>query len=164
MADQDDDEVLPEQRLRTLVGHNLTKIIEAWSKQQFGPDAKPNYTGWARAKGFKQPMDVLRAGKAQVSTGIDKLQQIADAAGFPLWQLLHPQFDPATPPTNIAHLAPWVIEAANILNRIPDPDRRRKAYSLVTGLFELGLTPPSLSPEPSATPTVSPATDPEKLP
>lgn len=91
---------------------------------------------------------------AESSIGIDKVEQLANAMGLPLWQLLDPSVDPSHPP---APMSPQALELARKLDAISEPEARARTYAAISYVLDIAHKPadpepppplPSSSPEP----------------
>lgn len=79
-------------RLRATLAINLRRKIE----RDLGPGARWSVRAWALGRDLDVRL-IDRLLKGQHAVTLDKLDEIATACGLQPWQLLLPDFDPASP-------------------------------------------------------------------
>jgi hypothetical protein len=103
---------------------------------------------------------IQRARVGSTNVELRHFDTIAAAFGLKPWQLLVMDFDPAAPPS-LSQFSPLAQDLAQMLDRIPDEARKRKAYAMVVQLVEFANGPAA----PAAPPIPAPdATEPSALP
>lgn len=132
---------------RELLATNLVKLMD-----------HHGYT----IKTLNAKMPALSTGTIQrASVGLTNVElrhfdTIAAAFGLKPWQLLVADFDPAAPP-QLSQFSPLAQDLAQMLDRIPDEARRRKAYAMVVQLVEFANGP--AAPAAPAVPMPAPGGD-----
>ena len=96
---------------------------------------------WA-SKHALRPDEVRRARGAKTGLSLDGLQRFADALSVEPWQLLFPGFQRGAP--QFPTMSEEAIGAAQEIDKIADPGRRRAAYAGIVSL--LNALPASSAP------------------
>lgn len=129
----------------TLWGRIHALMIERWGSENQNRLAREACVGVAT---------IARMKASDTSIGLDVLDKVARALGVEAWQLICPedQFQ-----HGIQNLSPMALDLAQTLDRLPDPEKRRKAYALVHQVLLFGLpnteAPAPSAPAPSTKPT-----------
>lgn len=97
---------------------------------------------------------IARMKSGDTSIGLDVIEKVAEALEVEAWQLICP---PGALSAQAAELSPMALDLACALEKITDPELRRRAYAVATQVIAFGTAPsaPSASPlSPAATPAL----------
>lgn len=118
--------------LRALIDHQAGGSVNAWATARKLPQSTIN-----------------KIANGSRGATVGQLEEIADAIGYAPWQLLHPEFAPATmPPMMDAH----AMRVAAIYAGIADPALKLKAMAIMEQFDDHALA----TSEPAPTPLPAP--------